>query len=343
MKLRFYSPNAGIWRRTGGALPLYAGEGRISQAGLSLVLMLAVVICAVQAGPEPKGQVPVIRTHNKAVLLGPEDNPFDMPTDAAVGDKGVIYVLDGVNHRVVAYDGEGKLLFQFGRKGNGLGELFFPLGIASTPDGKIYVADSGNHRFQIFAADGTPLEKVSLPVPASGSLPDPTDLVIDSVRQRLYVTDNDNHRLHVYNLTTHKFESVWGSPGQAQRQFRFPFFIDISSDGYVFVVEPINTRVQVLNPNGKFVKFVGAWGVQPGQLFRPKGVAVFGDKVFVTDSYLGSVQVFNLKGSLLGVLADDTGVPMKFITPTGITVDPKHKCLYVVELKANRVCRVGLE
>jgi DNA-binding beta-propeller fold protein YncE len=266
-----------------------------------------------------------------------------MPTDAAVGNDGVIYVLDGVNHRVVAYDAERKLLFQFGGKGNGLGELLFPLGIASAPDGKIYVADSGNHRFQIFTADGVPLEVVSLPIPASGPLPDPTDVVIDPARQRLYVTDNDNHHLHVYNLAARKFEAVWGSPGQAQRQFRFPFLIDISPDGYVFVVEPINTRVQVLNPSGKFVKFVGAWGVQPGQLFRPKGVAVFGEKVFVTDSYLGSVQVFDLNGSLLGVLGDDMGVPMKFTTPTGITVDPKHKRLYVVELKANRVCRVDLE
>lgn len=318
-------------------------ERGFSATRLWLVLGLSVVVCAAQRVPDPKGDVPVVRTHNKSVLVGPDDEPFDMPTDAAVGNDGVLYVLDGVNHRVVAYDAEGKFQFQFGGRGSGSGQLLFPLGIATAPDGKVYVADSGNHRFHVFAADGAPLEAISLPVPASGPLPDPTDLVIDPNRQRLYVTDNDNHRLHVYNLATRKFESVWGSPGQAQRQFRFPFLIDISPDGYVFVVEPINTRVQVLNPNGKFVKFVGAWGVQPGQLFRPKGVAVFDDKVFVTDSYLGSVQVFDLSGSLLGVLADDMGVPMKFTTPTGITADAKHKCLYIVELKANRVCRVDLE
>ncbi len=318
-------------------------ECLVRTAGLSLILVLATVVYTAQAGPAQKGQIPVIKTQNKAILPGPEDEPFDMPTDAAVGNDGVVYVLDGVNHRVVAYDAEGKLRFQFGRKGGQLGELLFPLGIAGGPDGKIYVADSGNHRFQIFAADGTPLEAVSLPVQASGPPPDPADVVIDPVRQRLYVTDNDNHRLHVYNLATRKFEAVWGSPGQAQRQFRFPFLIDISPDGYVFVVEPINTRVQVFNPSGKFVQFVGAWGVQPGQLFRPKGVAVFNDKVFVTDSYLGIVQVFDLNGGLLGVLADNAGVMMKFTTPTGITADVKNKRLYIVELKANRVCRVDLE
>jgi len=319
------------------------GERHLSAAGLSLVLGLAALVCAAQQGPEPKGDIPVIRTHNKSVLVGREDEPFDMPTDAAVGNDGVLYVLDGVNHRVAAYDAEGKFRFQFGQRGSGPGQLLFPLGIATAPDGKVYVADSGNHRFGVFAGDGTPLETVSLPVPVSGAPPDPTDVVIDPVGERLYVTDNDNHRLLVYSLATRKFESVWGGPGQGQRQFRFPFLLDISPDGYVFVVEPINTRVQVLNSSGKFVNFLGAWGVKPGQLFRPKGVAVFDDRVFVTDSYLGSVQVFDLSGGFLGVLADETGVPMRFITPTGITVDPKRRSLYVVELKANRVCRVDLE
>lgn len=77
--------------------------------------------------------------------------------------------------------------------------------------------------------------------------------------------------------------------------------------------------------------------------FRPKGVATCADRVFVTDSYLGSVQVFDLSGSFLGVLANADGIPMKLVTPTGITSDPERKRLYVVELKANRVCRVDLE
>ena len=81
----------------------------------------------------------------------------------------------------------------------------------------------------------------------------------------------------------------------------------------------------------------------PGQLFRPKGVAVWDNRVFVTDSYLGSVQVFDLNGDFLGALTDAAGAAMKFTTPTGIAVDANRKRLYVVELKANQVCRVDLE
>lgn len=311
-------------------------------AGLLLILGTACACFGARESATP-GNIQGIRTANPTVLLGPEGDPFDMPSDVAVGREGSAYVLDGVHHRVVVYDAEGQFRFQFGARGNGPGQFLFPLGIAAAPDGKIYVADSGNHRFQVFAADGALLEAVPLPSSESGVPPDPTDLVADLTRGRLYIADNDNHHVVVYDLVSRSFEPAWGGPGQGQRQFRFPFLMDISLEGYLLVVEPINTRVQVLNSSGKFVNFIGGWGVKPGQLFRPKGVAVLEGLVFVSDSYLGSVQVFDMSGNFFGVLADAAGTPIKFTTPTGLAIDAQRKRLYVVELKAHRVCRVDLE
>jgi DNA-binding beta-propeller fold protein YncE len=310
---------------------------------LSLVLGVAAVACAGPGADGSTGNARVVRARIGRVVVGPPGAPFNMPTDATVGPEGRLYVLDGVNDRVVAYDPEGRFQFQFGTHGAGLGQFTYPLGIATDPNGTIYVADSGNHRFQVFTADGKPLEAVPLPAAASGVAPDPTDVAVDAARKRLYVTDNDNHVVHLYSLADRRFEAVWGGPGQGERQFRFPFLIDISPEGYLFVVEPINTRVQILNPEGKFVAFIGAWGIRSGQLFRPKGVAVHGDRVYITDSYLGNVQVFALDGRFLGVLADRAGTPMSFTTPTGIALDTGRHRLYVVELKAHRVCRVDLE
>lgn len=307
------------------------------------VLGMVIPASSAQQNIVQKEHASGLRVLNKVILSAPEDIPLNMPSDVATGQDGNIYVLDGVNNRVVVYDVEGKFSFQFGSTGDKLGQLSFPLGIATDPDGKVYVADSGNHRFQIFESNGKPLDAVSLPFEQSGALPDPTDVVVDPNRERLYVTDNDNHHVLVYNLANRRFQSIWGSPGQNQLQFRFPFLMDISHQGYLFIVEPINTRVQMLNPDGKFVNFIGGWGIKPGQLFRPKGVAIYQDKVFVTDSYLGSIKVFNMSGSFLAVLADMAGVPIEFITPTGITIDAKRKRLYVVELKAHRVCRLDLE
>lgn len=310
---------------------------------LSLVLGLAGGAFAISQGSEARDRIKGLRAGNRKLLVDPTGLPFNMPTDAAVGSDGELYVLDGVNHRVVAYDADGNFLRDFGTRGDGPGQFLFPLGIAAAPDGKIYVADSGNHRFQVFASDGRLLKAVSLPSAESGAPPDPADIVMDGARQRLYITDNDNHRVLVYSLAKDNFESVWGRPGQGERQFRYPFLVDLSADGYLLVVESINTRVQMLNSGGKFVRFIGAWGVKPGQLFRPKGVAVFGNLVYVTDSYLGSVQVFNLSGAFLGPLRDTSGALMKFTTPTGVAIDSNRLRLYVVELKANRICRVDLE
>jgi len=285
-----------------------------SKARVSFFFLLSFAFCVALGAlgrAESEPTVNGIRIRTKSVIVGPRDEPFSMPSDAAVGRRGNLYVLDGVHHRVVVYDAAGQFMFKFGSRGSGTGQLLFPLGITTAPDGKVYVADSGNHRFQVFAPDGKPLDAVSLPSTASGAPPDPTD--------------------------------VWGGPGQGRRQFRFPFLTDVSNQGYVLVVEPINTRVQVLNPNGKFVNFIGAWGVKPGRLFRPKGVVTFEDRVFVTDSYLGRVQVFDMRGSFLGMLSDSGGAPIQLAAPTGITVDAERRRLYVVELKANRVCRIDLE
>lgn len=314
-----------------------------AKAGLSLILGLVAVVPTVQGRTESDVPERRINVRKIGVIVGPTDEPFNMPSDAAVGPDGNLYVLDGVNHRIVVYDADGKFRFKFGSRGGDLGQLLFPLGITTAPDGKVYVADSGNHRFQVFSADGNPLKVVPLPNTTSGMPPDPTDVTVDSIREQLYVVDNDNHKLHVYNLSNNSFEQVWGGPGQGRRQFRFPFLIDTSSQGYVFVVEPINTRVQVLNSKGKFVCFIGAWGVKPGQLFRPKGVVTFEDRVFVTDSYLGRVQIFDMGGDFLGMLTDSEGAPIQLTTPTGITIDSKRRRLYVVELKADRVCWMDLE
>lgn len=331
------------------------GQGTVEAAAsqghrwsrLTAMLLLALAPATITNGASQRAgadrQVPGIPTGNRQVIVGPQGEPFNMPSDAAVDPNGDLYVLDGVHHRVVVFDAVGSYRRQFGTQGGAPGQFLFPLGIAAGPDGKIYVADSGNHRFQILTPDGRPLAAVSLPEAESGIPPDPTDTVVDAARRRLYIADNDNHRILIYNLADSRFESVWGKPGQGRRQFRYPFLIDLSIDGYLLVVESINTRVQVLNPDGKFVRFIGAWGVNAGQLFRPKGVAIDGNRVFVTDSYLGNVQVFDLNGAFLGPLTDPAGTPLKFTTPTGIAIDTKRRRLYVVELKANQVCRVDLE
>ena len=104
----------------------------------------------------------------------------------------------------------------------------------------------------------------------------------------------------------------------------------------VFVVDVLNTRVQVFDPDGNFITEISTWGVSPGELFRPKGVVVDkADRVFITDSFMGCIQVFTNVGDFLGVVCHD-GIKRKFTTPVGLAVDAENRLL-VVEMRANRI------
>ena len=262
---------------------------------------------------------------------------FLQPSDVAVGQDHLIYVVDGVNNRIVVFDDAGKMSFSFGGKGSAPGQLNTPLGITTDRSGNVYVADTGNRRVQIFTPRGTCRSVVPV-APAEGEkTADPVDCAVDDKRQRLYVVDNDNHHLLVYSLTDSKLLQRWGSEGEGTRAFRHPFFTTLGTDTSVLVVDVLNTRVQVWSPQGEVISTIGEYGVDLGQLYRPKGVCVDGDNtVFVSDSYLGAIQTFNRYGHFKSVAADEKGAILQWTAPVGITIDDRQR-LYVVEMLANRV------
>jgi len=267
------------------------------------------------------------------------DITFDMnePSDVAVSKDGQIYIVDGVNNRVVVSNKRGEVLFTFGKKGSGNGQMMFPLGIDIDDAGNVYLADSGNHRIQVFDLFGEYISQIRIPS-NEGVAADPTDIIVNESGNRIFAVDNNNHYILVYNLNTFELLDTYGTPGIEKRQFRYPFLISSDKDGYLYIVDVINTRVQVLNSDGKFVQFIGGWGVKKGQFFRPKGVALDNtNRVYVSDGYMGVIQVFKPNGEFDSVLSNsDKSDVKKFKTPVGIYIDNSNR-LYVVEMFANRV------
>ena len=264
-------------------------------------------------------------------------------TDVSVSKDHRVYVVDGTNHKIRIYDRNGKYLSSFGKKGSENGEFRFPLGIDIDNSGKVYIADSGNHRLQIFHPDGQFIAKIL--IPSNNKQPaDPTDVAVDDSRNRCYIVDNDNHYILVYDLSNRKLIGTYGSPGSGKLAFRYPFLITLDKDRYLYIVDVINTRVQVLNPEGLFVEFIGGWGVEKGEFFRPKGVAIDrNNRVYVSDSYMGVIQVFDSNGEFFAVVGDPAkNSPKKFKTPMGLFIDNNNR-LYVVEMLANRVSVYHIE
>ena len=268
---------------------------------------------------------------------------FSQPSDVSVSDDGLIYVLDGVNNIVKVFDHNGKFKFSFGRKGKSSGRFMFPLGIDIDSSGLVYIADSGNHRVQVFSPEGIYIEQFM--VPTEGSIPsDPTDVIADRAHNRLFVADNNNHHILIFDLATMELLDTLGGPGAEETEFRYPFLMAQCSNYYIYITDVVNTRVQSFTHEGKFVGVVGGWGVAKGRFFRPKGVATDKDnRIFISDSYMGVIQVFEHNGKFHSALGDpETESVKKFIKPMGMFID-KNNRLYLVEMFADRVSVYQIE
>ncbi|MBI4682811.1 MAG: NHL repeat-containing protein [Nitrospirae bacterium] len=260
---------------------------------------------------------------------------FSQPSDVSVSKDGHIYVVDGVNNVIKVFNQSGKFVYSFGSKGPLNGQFKFPLGIDVSSSGKVYVADSGNHRIQIFGPTGNYLNQIKLHSKIKPA--DPTDVAANESLNRLYVADNDNHYILVYDLSNMQLLQTLGAPGIEEREFRYPFQLAFDNHKYIYITDVVNTRVQVFNPDGQFVTVIGGWGVEKGQFFRPKGVAVDkNNRVYVSDSYMGVIQVFKNNGEFYSAIGDpEKNSVKKFVTPAGLFID--NNLLFVVEMFADKI------
>jgi peptidylamidoglycolate lyase len=97
----------------------------------------------------------LLLTLGERAVPGDDSAHFNQPTDVAVAADGSFYVSDGyVNSRVVQFAGDGRFVRQWGTKGTAPGQFDVPHGIALDANGRVYVADRGNARVQIFDANG---------------------------------------------------------------------------------------------------------------------------------------------------------------------------------------------
>lgn len=261
---------------------------------------------------------------------------FLQPTDVAVGKDHQIYIMDGVNNRVKIFDEEGSFKSSFGGTGSANGKFKIPVGITTDRDGRVYVADTGNRRIQVFSSGGVFERQISLPPGEKGKPREPVDVAVAEPLKQIYVTDNDNHQVLVFSIPGDSLIATWGSEGPRSNQFHYPFLMTAGKDGSAFIVDVLNTRVQVWR-DGKPRESIGSWGVDLGQFYRPKGVSLDNTgMVFVSDSVLGVIQTFTLQGEFKAVLGTEDGEVITWETPLGITIDSRQR-LYVVEMLKNRI------
>lgn len=177
---------------------------------------------------------------------GSERDDFNHPTGLALMEDNKIFVCDRKNDRIKIYSTDLVLLGTFGRHGSGEGELNWPYDIACDEEHQlVYVADSDNHRIQVFGTDGK--YRCTLGGPGTsrepGTLARPAGICLGG-DGRLYVTEFANHRVSVFDRDG-VFQGGFGSYGSEPGQFCYPVGITSDGDGFLYVCDQGNNRVQV--------------------------------------------------------------------------------------------------
>jgi len=249
---------------------------------------------------------------------------LDQPGDVAINQNGHVYVLDGVNNRVVVFNDKAKQVFSFGLDAN----LNLPMGIAIT-DEKVLVADTGNHRIAVFNLDGKLVKYLML---GGEQAAEPVALAInDGV---VSWTDRRNHRVCRHEIKTGEQLVCWGKRGERDTEFQFPFQIKHDRDGYLQVVDVINARIQGFDRTGRRFGQTGRFGIDEGELYRPNGLVLRDRHLLVSDAYRGLISVFH-DGDFDGYLLDKTAKPIKFSVPVAMSYWQNK--LYVVDALKNQV------
>jgi DNA-binding beta-propeller fold protein YncE len=277
-----------------------------------------------------------------------------MPGGGSLGDVPGVEV--DAEDRVYAFTRGETPLVVFDRDGNVLtswdrGGFDDPHGIRIGPDGSLWLTDDGDHTIRHCTLEGEVLQTIGTPgrpAPFMSGRPfnKPTNIAFGP-QGDIYVSDGYGNA-HIHRLSPDgELIQTWGESGSDPGQFFIPHDIRCDEQGFVYVADRENHRVQVFDGDGRVQ---AVWG----RLHRPCGLAIAGEgdrrRVYVAElgplfrnrvpfaPNLGSrVTVLDSGGDVLGRHgAPDRGTdPDQFIAPHGIAVD-SYGDVYVGEVSGGQ-------
>ncbi len=191
---------------------------------------------------------------------------FNQPVSLAWDLEGQLLVVDQGNHRIRRLTREGQVETVAGSGQPGwqdgvaaMAQFRSPQGLALTPEGILYIADTGNHRIRRLTPEGTvtTLAGGEDPGEADGSpdesqLNQPTALAWDPGRQSLWISDTGNHRIRRLTRENILVTAVGSEAGLAdgpldQALLRQPTTLAVDPGGTLWIVDQGNQRIRRLS------------------------------------------------------------------------------------------------
>ena len=169
----------------------------------------------------------------------------------------------------------------------------------------------------------------------------------------------DDIRLYSYQLSSSQVNALYGAntaqaaplgysytigtgtQGSANGQFAYPIGVAVDANGWIYITDYNNHRVQIFDAGGTYTRTIGTGvaGSENDQFYNPTGVAVDSSgNVYVADSNNRRIQVFDASGAYSRTIG--TGISGnandQLAMPRSVTVDA-NGTVYVADTNNHRI------
>jgi len=264
-----------------------------------------------------------------SIVAGPPDlREMVRPYGIAVDSHGRVIVTDPALSAVHIFDLAGRKYKLIDRWDKSKDPMIAPQCVAVDEKDNIYVTDSEAGKVFVFDPQGKTRRVFGSLKRGEGFFKRPTGIAIDRKAHRVYVTDTLANCVYVLD-TDGRVLRRFGERGGERGEFNFPVEVQVKDD-LVVVVDAMNFRVQLFDRDGNFQAQIGTSGDPAGGIYRPRGVGIDSeDHIYVVDSELGIVQVFDRMGRLLYRFGNGTNFG-QFLLPAGLFIDRNDR-VYLVD------------
>lgn len=177
-------------------------------------------------------------------VQGTNDGQLAFPRSVAVNSAGELYISEyGLVERVQRFSARGtNLLGIIGAPGEADGQFRRAEGVGIDAQDRLFVADSCNHRVQVFSREGKFLRQHGNAGTGVGQMSYPYDVRIDRAGNE-FVCEFGNSRVQIFDRDGKPLEILGGIGGEPGKMNN-PWAICIDSKGNLYVADSGNHRVQ---------------------------------------------------------------------------------------------------
>jgi sugar lactone lactonase YvrE len=297
------------------------------------LVVLILLACATALSQRPSDPALLIMQEGPALnyesvpngLTFPPGVVMGLPGDLEFDTKGHLWVVsrpgNGINTQtVVEFDENGKYLRSFGEGLFGMR----PHGIHIDSDNNIWLSDGSSHIVVKLNQQGQVLLTIGTKGQAgewneaTGThlLNQPNDVAIGR-NGDIFLDEGHtpgamgDPRVLKFDKTG-KFIKTWGGKGSEPGKFQVAHGIDIDAKGQLWVTDRENSRIEIFDQDGTFIRQIKYAGLPCSLLIRKDGITM-------VNGFTGQILQLDLEGKVLGVY----GKMGEFGEAHNVSVSPK--------------------